>query len=240
MAKDPAFPFYAQDFMTGVMHLTMEERGVYITLIAYQWAHLKIPKKRLGLIVGFDWNSFSDELREKFVESGDFLLNERLEFEREKRKIFKEKQSDNGKKGGRPRKNKNPNETQTKPKQKPLENENEKENEYDNENEKGGVGEKTEIYPSFDDFWEDYDKKIGSKKKLERKWSNLSYQIKCEIMDYIPFYKQSQPNKKYRKNPETFLNNEGWKDELIIETHETNNAISRAQAVDQAVDDLLG
>tara|TARA_R110002050_G_scaffold268962_1_gene411152 strand:- start:225 stop:347 length:123 start_codon:yes stop_codon:yes gene_type:complete len=32
-AKAPAFQLYAQDFLTGVMDLTMEERGVYITLL---------------------------------------------------------------------------------------------------------------------------------------------------------------------------------------------------------------
>ncbi len=34
-------------------------------------------------------------------------------------------------------------------------------------------------------------------------------------MLYIPKYKAAQPNKQYRKNPETFLNNKSWNDELI-------------------------
>lgn len=136
MSKDPAFPFYAQDFLTGVMHLTMEERGQYITLLAYQWAHYEIPKKRLGLVVGLSWESLSDEIREKFTETDETVYNERLEYEREKRAIFKGKQAENGKKGGRPKKPKqNPNETQiesqTISQKKPLESENEKEDEVE-------------------------------------------------------------------------------------------------------------
>ena len=99
MSKDPAFPFYAQDFLTGVMHLTMEERGMYITLLSYQWAHDKIPKKRLGLILGYGWDNISDELKCKFQVNGEFIQNERLEIEREKRRLFKIKQRENGRKG---------------------------------------------------------------------------------------------------------------------------------------------
>ena len=127
MGKDPAFPFYAQDFLTGVMHLTMEERGIYITLLSYQWAHNKIPIKRLRLIVGYDWDNISDEIKNKFQIKEDYLQNKRLEFEREKRAAFKLKQRENGKKGGRP---KNPKETQSITQKKPLENE--KENEKEN------------------------------------------------------------------------------------------------------------
>ena len=72
-----------------------------------------------------------------------------------------------------------------------------------------------DIYP-FDDFWNDYDKKVGSKSKLEKKWNKLSDKDKIKIKDFIPNYKLSQPDKKYRKNPETFLNNESWNDEIII------------------------
>src|SRR5690606_5381601 len=82
-------------------------------------------------------------------------------------------------------------------------------------NEDGGVGEETELWPTFDDFWDEYDKKVGNKDKIRPKWERLPHRDKEAIMAYIPGYKQAQPNKKYRKNPETFLNNESWNDELI-------------------------
>lgn len=70
---------------------------------------------------------------------------------------------------------------------------------------------------SFDIFWNLYDKKIG-KPKAEKKWNNLSLKDQEAILEHIPKYKQAQPNKTYRKNPETFFNNRSWEDELIIDT----------------------
>ena len=74
------------------------------------------------------------------------------------------------------------------------------------------------IYPSFEDFWNCYEKKVGNKDKLIKKWNKLSQKDKEAIMEYIPLYKESQPEKQYRKNPETFLNNKSWNDELIFKT----------------------
>lgn len=79
---------------------------------------------------------------------------------------------------------------------------------------KHGLPQIVEEY-SFEDFWDDYDKKVGSKPKLLKKWNKLSKTAKLKIRDYIPLYKAAQPDKKYRKNPETFLNNESWNDEII-------------------------
>ncbi len=167
MAKAPSFSFYAQDFLMGVMHMDMTDRGRYITLLAYQWDKGNIPKKRVGILLGFEWVSASEQLREKFQEKDDYIFNERLEKEREKRQKFIEKQRANGAKGGRPRKGK----TQKKPKRnptlnsgltqkKPLEDEIEKENRKN----KRGSGGKTKTakieYPfsseKFMQAWEDW------------------------------------------------------------------------------------
>jgi hypothetical protein len=68
----------------------------------------------------------------------------------------------------------------------------------------------------FEKFWNLYDKKIG-KPKSEAKWNKLSLEEKEKILEYIPRYKVAQPEKKYRKNPETFFNNRSWEDEIIGE-----------------------
>jgi uncharacterized protein YdaU (DUF1376 family) len=200
--KPPAFQLYAQDFLTGVMYLTNEEIGIYIKMLCKQWTDDKIPKKRLGFLTGKDWELFSDELKNKFVDMGDYLINTRLEEERLKHENFKKKQSENGKKGGRPLKYKKPNKSQKKPLEEEIENEIENENVI-------------ELYPTFEDFWDLYDKKVGKKEKIKEKWGKLKHQTKEQIMAYVPMYKQSQPDKQFRKNPETFLNNESWNDELI-------------------------
>lgn len=67
----------------------------------------------------------------------------------------------------------------------------------------------------FDLFWNLYDKKTG-RPKSEKKWNALSLKDQEAILEYIPKYKIAQPNKTYRKNPETFFNNRSWEDELIV------------------------
>ena len=81
---------------------------------------------------------------------------------------------------------------------------------------------KEDIYP-FEDFWNDYDKKVGEKEKIKKKYEKLKDEEKKKIKAFIPRYKQSQPEKQYRKNPETFLNNKSWNDEII--TKSNNNQI---------------
>ena len=106
MPKAPAFQFYAQDFLTGVMDLTMQERGLYITLLARQWAIFDqkgIPKKRLALLVGFEWDNLPEMVKEKFEDNGDYFFNSRLMESFKQLKSYKEKQRLNGQKGGRPK-----------------------------------------------------------------------------------------------------------------------------------------
>lgn len=82
---------------------------------------------------------------------------------------------------------------------------------------------------TFEEFWELYDKKVGSKSKLKRKWELISESDRAKIKDYIPLYIHSQPDKRYRKNPETFLNNKSWNDEIYgakkITDKDLNSAI---------------
>lgn len=84
------------------------------------------------------------------------------------------------------------------------------------------------VYPTFNDFWELYDKKVGDKSKLEKKWIKLPQKEKYKIMEYLPKYKMITPNKQYRKMPETFLNNKSWNDELIIPKELMNSTDANA------------
>ena len=85
--------------------------------------------------------------------------------------------------------------------------------------------EKEEIYPTFIDFWNLYDKKID-KDSCESKWSKLSQKEKEQIIEYLPSYIQSTPDKTFRKHPKTFLNNKSWTNELIT-NNSTQSDISR-------------
>jgi uncharacterized protein YdaU (DUF1376 family) len=122
--KNPAFQFYPADFIMGTSMMTAEETGGYIRLLCHQWAIGYIINKDnvLKQLTGVYDNDALQSIKDKFVENDDGnLINERLEAVRQNYIEHQKKQSENGKKGGRP---KNPNETQTKPKQKPNHNPN--------------------------------------------------------------------------------------------------------------------
>lgn len=74
---------------------------------------------------------------------------------------------------------------------------------------------KKELNIDFDFFWDLYDKKVGEKGKLKKKWDALNDLEREFAIKHIPNYKLSQPDKKFRKNPETYLNNKSWNDEII-------------------------
>ena len=69
---------------------------------------------------------------------------------------------------------------------------------------------------SFDDFWNLYDKKVAED-RCSVLWTTLTDDDHRAIMAYIPQYIAAQPNKRFRKNPETFLTNRAWEDEIIQE-----------------------
>lgn len=68
---------------------------------------------------------------------------------------------------------------------------------------------------TFERAWNLYEKKVGSKEKLEKKWNSMSLKDRKAAIEYIPLYVISQPDKQFRKNFQTFLNQRGWEDELI-------------------------
>lgn len=67
----------------------------------------------------------------------------------------------------------------------------------------------------FDVFWNLYDKKVGDKQKLIKKWENLKDEERELAIRHIPSYKIAQPEKKFRKDPQTYINNKSWNDEII-------------------------
>ena len=66
----------------------------------------------------------------------------------------------------------------------------------------------------FDQFWDAYDKKKG-RPKCEGLWKKLKGDEVELIFINLPNYVLSTPNKQFRSNPETWLRNKGWNDEVI-------------------------
>ncbi len=108
----------------------------------------------------------------------------------------------NGSKGGRPKKTET--KTEIKPNDKPNQNHKRREEK---------IREEKRTSYSFSDFWDLYDKKTD-RVKVEKKWDRLSEKVRREIMEVLAAYIKSTPDKKYRKNPLTWLNGNCWKDEV--------------------------
>ena len=79
-----------------------------------------------------------------------------------------------------------------------------------------------DIYPSFNDFWNLYDKKIDRPKSI-LKWNKLNQEQKEKIINYLPDYIKSTPEKSFRKNPTTFFNNQSWNNEIIKDNSQSSN-----------------
>jgi hypothetical protein len=65
---------------------------------------------------------------------------------------------------------------------------------------------------SFDDFWNDYDKK--EKRALaEKKYSKISEKDRALIQSFLAIYIKAKPDREYRPLPTTFLIQQIWKDD---------------------------
>tara|TARA_R110000850_G_scaffold272982_1_gene408677 strand:- start:213 stop:785 length:573 start_codon:yes stop_codon:yes gene_type:complete len=70
-------------------------------------------------------------------------------------------------------------------------------------------------------FWDVYNKKVGDKDKVKKKFLTLINSEVVEfnyLMESVAEYVASTPEKKYRKDPATYLNNKSWNDEIIYKS----------------------
>jgi hypothetical protein len=79
-----------------------------------------------------------------------------------------------------------------------------------------------ELNIPFDAFWNLYDKK-RDRDKCEAKWKALSDQERTAAMEFIPKYISATPIKQYRRDPQTFLYNRGWLDEIIVQEEKNDS-----------------
>jgi hypothetical protein len=66
----------------------------------------------------------------------------------------------------------------------------------------------------FLEFWDAYDKKVAQPKALAS-WSALSLSDRESAVAAVAAYVQSTPDKQFRKDPTTWLNQHCWNDEII-------------------------
>ena len=89
---------------------------------------------------------------------------------------------------------------------------------------------------TFARAWDLYQKKVGCKEKLEKKWNSMSQKDRKAAIEYIPLYVIATEDKKYRKNFQTFLNQRGWEDEIIGATPPPASVNIRHSEISQLIE----
>jgi Domain of unknown function (DUF4373) len=89
------------------------------------------------------------------------------------------------------------------------------------------------IWPTFEDFWNAYDKK-QDRDKCEKKWKKIDQGAREKIMEHLKLYVLSTPEKTFRKNPATYLNNNSWENEVIFKSN-TNGSTGQQQRTNDLI-----
>ena len=243
------YKFNIGDFDKITRHLTILERAIFRDLLDLYIKNEEAiisDQKRLERLLCIKSKAEKEALKnvldDFFVLIDDRYHSDFCQSILDETILRTEAARENGKKGGRPSKpnivqslndvkaktiqiasnakaNQNPNENQIKPNENLLENYPITHKPQSNK----------PLNISFEEFWETYDKKVGDKSKIEIKWNKLTVTERIAVMKHIVLYKESQPDKQYRKNPETYLNNKSWNDEIISRTSHENNRSNNSQ-----------
>ncbi|MEK6199122.1 MAG: YdaU family protein [Psychrobacter sp.] len=236
------YSFNIADYKKDTDYLKPIEHYIYRSLIdRYYLDEIPIPKetqpllRRLKLESEVEIEGLNFVLNEFFTLEDDGYHHSRIDNEIAKYQANAEKNRENGKKGGRPPKNK-PKITQSVVDGLPVNSQINLNQELSTTNQELSTTNQelsttnqepsttnqepstTNQEPStslpFDDFWNAYDYKQGSLVKLKAKWQSLTVEQRKLIMSHVLDYVKSTPNKKFRKHPLTYLNNESWLDEI--------------------------
>lgn len=110
--NSPAFQWYPKDMLTSarVALMNLKEEGAYRRAIDFCWLHGYIPADTVLLtrLLGKDCTTkIAEVVKTMFIPhptDASKLIHDRLEAERKKQEDYRDRQRENGKRGGRPRK----------------------------------------------------------------------------------------------------------------------------------------
>lgn len=80
--KTPCFNFYPESFLGGVRKMTDREVGIYIKALCYQYNEGKIEDD--------EYKSFPKRVKDKFTQTDGGWVNKRLEYERNRKEMYKQ------------------------------------------------------------------------------------------------------------------------------------------------------
>src|SRR3990172_2953077 len=198
MAKDPAFLFYPGDYLRDTQCLSENTQVAYDRIMCEHMRNICITQTQLDF---FTKRLTVEEKNELLfilnkvdggyeIEWVALSIRERISYSESRRKN-----------------------REGKPKEDMLT--------YDSHMEGESESDNNSIIKSinvpFEKFWNLYEKKID-RKKCEPKWKRLTDKERTECIENLPAYIQSTPDKKFRRDPETYLNNKSWENEIILPT----------------------
>lgn len=85
--KTPSFNFYPESFLGGTRKMSDKEVGIYIKALCYQFIE--------GAIEDDEYQSFPKRVQDKFTKTDTGWVNERLEYEKERKEKYKESRKKN-------------------------------------------------------------------------------------------------------------------------------------------------
>lgn len=222
--KAPAFQFYASDFLSdlNVQIMTMAQRGIYITLLAMEWIEGSLPAdtQTLKVLCGHhpsfeeDWNA----IKHCFYEENGRIYNSRLESERSNMISYRERMSNNGKKGAKARWN---GKAIAEPSNKEVE-----------VRSKSRSNTKVKLYSEEfeNEFWSLYPRRDNKKRAKDKYISLRKAGTKKEVIleglkSYIKQWKNAGTESEFIPMASTWLNQERYDDELISNTKVIKNLV---------------
>jgi len=219
LGKAPAFQFYASDFLSdiNVTTMTMAQRGMYITLLAFEWIEGSLPTDllKLRILCGNhpDFDNDWQIVRNCFIEKEGRLYNNRLETERGNMIAYRERMSANGRKGA---------ETRWQSHSKAIAKPSNKEVEEEVVVRSKRVNVKKEYTDEFlNEFWTIYPRSDNRKRALDKYISARKKGVDKEkiisgLKNYIKYWKAKNTEPQYIPMASTWLTQERWSDELMF------------------------
>jgi hypothetical protein len=215
--KLPYFKFFTGEWANGSISLEKYSiKGVFIDACCFYWSKQgHVSKKQLEkkirskkeLSVLFDEEIIKTE--------GDFIVIEFLDNQMVERSSLSEKASKAGKASAKKRAEKKQQQSNKSLTDVEIEFNKNPTNKKREEQIRIRKEQELKTKELFARFWNEYDKKVGSKEKVFKKFAALKNEELEILFAHVPVYVESTPDKKYRKDPATYLNNKSFNDEII-------------------------
>ena len=202
MKNPPSFSFYPQDFIAdfNVINMSMEERGIYITLLCNCWIEDGLPAEDSDPMASL---FKSDKVAKCFIKKNGRFRNPRLDKERQKQLIFHKSQQAAGLRGAAKRWGRH-----SKPIATPMGS--------DSSSSSSSSSIKEE---EFSAFWDRYPRKTEKKVALKAytqaiKAGATPDELLAAVNGYRVEIDRLGTGEKYIKHASTFLHEDRWRDYL--------------------------